>query len=239
MEGRDPVAEYRSARRLARELGMPRDAVPMHAPPKTWDAYGARWAGWHVEMFGELVTDGPAIYDPAPMDGSVPWTGYQGGPGPMTDERLTEIWGDSLPADERARMIAGRPALSVRAWQIIYRRAGIAAHIEARRTRAGTWDVSIRNLGPKPKAQDVRDLLPGLGLIRRQITREGGRPPGSGKRPGEVLATVARWRKAKGEPSGYPPAYVLGQMLRPRVEAETARKYLRQMRTEEAKRAGK
>jgi hypothetical protein len=221
LQGRDPAAEFRSARRLARELGMPRAAVPMHAPPETVGR-------WRVEMFGELVTDGPPLDDPAPMDGAVPWIGYQAGPGPISGERLDEIWGDSLPADERARMIAGRPALSIRAWQIIYRRAGIAAHIEARRTRAGTWDVSIRNLGPKPKAQDVRDLLPGLGLIRRQITRAGGRPPGRTKWSDETIGKAVVKYKRSTTTSTLPPAKWLAGELK--VSQRTAEGYLRRVK---------
>lgn len=219
--------EARAApRRLAAELGMPKDATPMHAPPLTEGC-------WRVEMFGEKVTDGPPITGPAA------WPLYQAGPGPMSEERLDRIWGDSLPADERARMIAGVPALTIRAWQIIVRRDTIAPFIEARRDRSGRWEVAIRGLGSNPTSELVRQILPGLTRIRRQITRSGGRPPGSGKRPDEVRAAVEKWRTSSGAPGKYPTPSRLGRLLNPPVETETARKYLRQMRSEEAKKAGK
>lgn len=212
----DPAAEYRAVRRLARELGMPRRSTPMHAPPQIRD-------GWHVEMFGELVTDGP------PWDGPASWPLYQAGPGPISAARLDEIWGDSLPADERARMIAGRPALTFRAWQIVVRRDDIAPFIEARRDRRGRWEVAIRGLGSNPTAEHVREILPGLTRIRRQITRSGGRPPGRRKRSDDEIRTaVAKYQRSTGITDTPPPAkWLVGELG---VSQGTAEGYLRRVK---------
>lgn len=200
---------------LRRELGMPESATPMRAPPQIED-------GWRVEMFGERVTDGP------PIDGPAQWPLYQAGPGPVSAERLDRIWGDSLPAEERARMIAGVPALTIRAWQIIVRRDGIAPFIEARRDGSGRWEVSIRGLGSNPTHELVRQILPGLTRIRHQITRNGGRPPGRTKRSDdEILGAVAEYRRRTGT-SLLPQAAWLGHELK--VSLRTAEGYLRRVK---------
>ncbi|HSW43086.1 MAG TPA: hypothetical protein VLM76_11310 [Patescibacteria group bacterium] len=199
--------------RLAAGLGMPKGAVPMHAPPLIEDS-------WRVEMFGELVTDGPPITAPAP------WPGYQAGPGPVAGEKLDALFGDSLPAAERARLIAGVPALTIRAWQIIVRRDGIAPFIEARRDRGGRWEVTIRGLGSAPTAELVRQILPGLARIRRQITRAGGRPAGRAKcSDDEIRTAVAKYRRATGT-TAWPPAKWLAHELGVK-SPRTAESYLR------------
>ncbi|MFI5258790.1 MAG: hypothetical protein ACHQ01_04175 [Candidatus Limnocylindrales bacterium] len=210
-----------AARRLADELGMPEDAIPMHAPPATKD-------GWRVDMFGELLTDDP------PLDGPPEWPGWQAGPGSVSAEWLDERFGDSLPADERARLIEGRPALNVRAWQIVLRRDGTRAYLRAVRDRLGTWEVSVRGV---ETAEDARHVLTGLGFLRRQIVRAGGRPPGSGKRLNEAQAAVKKWRASTGK-DGWPTAARLGQLLKPQVTAETARKYLAALKNAEANKPG-
>lgn len=196
-------------RRLARSLGIPRGTAVRWTPLMPGEAMGSRWAGWTVQMFGEVADDGPTDTE------RFVWPGWA-------------VYGDD-----------GAPILSVRAWLQRIRPPDFLAYIEARRDDMGNWDVSIANLGSKPTVEDVRKLLPGLSLLRRLVARAGGRPTGSGKRLDEVREALALWRKAKGKPDGCPPAYVLGNMLRPPVAAETARKYLRQLRAEVATKPGK
>ncbi len=191
-----PIGRAEAARRLAAELGMPDGATPMHAPAEIKD-------GWRAELFGEVVTDGPPMHEPAPMDGNVPWVGYQVGR-------------------------AGVPVLSILAWQIIIRRDGIAPFIEARRDGSGRWEVAIRGLGSNPTHKLVRQILPGLGLIRRQITRAGGRPPGRTKRSDEAICkAVAKYKRSTATSTPPPAKWLAGEL---KVSQRTAEGYLRRVK---------
>lgn len=143
---------------LARDLGIPRTAAVMHAPI-------GRQGEFAVEMFGEMVTDGP------PLDSPPAWPGWSAGPGPVPADRLDEMFAE-LPAGERARLIEGRPALNIRAWQIIVRRDGRAAFLEARRDRAGSWTVALRGLEQDWSPTHAKAALGGMTLLHDVLGRD-------------------------------------------------------------------
>lgn len=147
--GQLPLADLRSSRRLARELGMPSEAIDagrlLHAPPLS--PPDPKWRGYVIEMFGEELIG----VDVPPFDERPRWPGW----------------------------FSDNPALPValRAWRIIVRHPDSEAWLEARRDRRGAWSIAMRGLEAEPSIDRARKVLRGVALLRSRYNLPGpGRP---------------------------------------------------------------
>jgi hypothetical protein len=159
-------------------------------------------------------------YPPRPVFGWKGWTDESFG-------RLVAV--DPEETRERWPAEAGDPppdAFDEWVWRL--RRSGVGVYIEGSRDRHGRWEISINGPESQFRSEAVRQILPGLRLLRTVISRRGGRPRGRTKRsPQQVTEAIRRFQSGTGT-NFVPSPRWLAQRLD--VSVETARKYLRQLR---------